>query len=76
MPVGARQFIGDVRDRDILAAAMAGGAVIIAIRVTAERGNSPIVGYFGTSNIIHQAAVSNVNPKTRFVELGGRGESR
>lgn len=58
-----RQFIGDARSSHTLIAPMAGvGAVIIATSGGAERENSAeLVDYFGTSNLVRQAAISHVD---------------
>ena len=63
VPDGVRQFVGDVRSSNTLAAAIAGaGSVIIATSGGVERANSAeLVDYFGTSNVIHQALANHVD---------------
>jgi uncharacterized protein YbjT (DUF2867 family) len=60
---GVRQFVGDVRNSHTLIAPMRGvGAVIVATSGGAEHDNSAeLVDYFGTSNLIREAAAAHVD---------------
>ena len=62
-PAGVRQFVGDVRNVNTLAAPMSGtGSMIIATAGGVEHHNSAeLVDYFGTSNLIRQALASHVD---------------
>jgi len=63
LPSEVPQFVGDVRRSETLTEPIAGvGAVIIATCSSAERGNdAETVDYFGTSNLIQQAAAADVD---------------
>jgi len=63
LPAGVRQFVGDVRNINTLAAPIAGvGSVIIATAGGVEHHNSAeLVDYFGTSNLIREAIASHVD---------------
>lgn len=63
LSAGVRQFVGDVRNINTLAAPMAGArGVIIATSGGIEHHNSAeLVDYFGTGNLIRQALASQVD---------------
>ncbi len=72
LPSGVRQFTGDVRNSQTLIAPMEGvGAVIIVSSGGTEHRNSAeLVDYFGTSNLVLQAAMSNVGLVVLVSTLG------
>ena len=72
LPSGVRQFTGDVRNSQTLIAPMEGvGSVIIASSGGTEHRNSAeLVDYFGTSNLVLQAAMSNVGLVVLVSTLG------
>jgi uncharacterized protein YbjT (DUF2867 family) len=63
LPPQVSQFVGDVRRSDTLTEPIAGvSAVIIATCSSAESGNdAETVDYFGTCNLIQQAAAADVD---------------
>jgi uncharacterized protein YbjT (DUF2867 family) len=62
LPWNTRQFVGDLRRRETLAAAMEGvSAVIVAASAGAERDNSAVlVDYFGTELLMKEAPAARV----------------
>jgi len=75
LPSGVRQFIGDVRSSHTLMAPMSGaGAVIIANSGGAQRENSAeLVDYFGTGNLLRQAAGTHVELIVFVSNIGATG---
>jgi len=75
LPAKAKQFIGDVRSSHTLIAPMTGaGAVIIANSGGAQRDNSAeLVDYFGTSNLIRQAAAAHIDLVVFVSNIGATG---
>jgi uncharacterized protein YbjT (DUF2867 family) len=62
LPRNARQFVGDLRRRETLAASMEGvSAMIVTTSGGAEQDNSPVlVDYFGTENLMKEAVAAGV----------------
>jgi len=63
LPTGVQQFVGDVRRAETLSEAMTGArALIIAATGSTGIANSAeLVDFFGTQNLIEQAAAANVD---------------